>query len=89
MLVHGGIHSMKKAIIYIAVFVLGAVLSLGVQTVYGAEKYPHIRAALRELDGAKLELQNAPHDFGGHRAVALHAVEEAQVQLNLARQFEK
>jgi hypothetical protein len=80
---------MKKAIIYIAVFVLGAVLGLGVLTVYGAEKYPHIRAALRELDGAKLELQNAQHDFGGHRAVALHAVEEAQVQLNLARNHEK
>jgi hypothetical protein len=87
MLVDGGIHAMKKAITYITVFVLGAVL--GVTTVYGAEKYPHIRAALRELDGAKLELQNAPHDFGGHRAVALHAVEEAQTQLNLARQFEK
>ena len=80
---------MKKAVIYITVFVLGAALSLGVTAVYGAEKYPHIRAALRELDGAKLELQNAPHDFGGHRILALHAVEEAQTQLNLARQFEK
>ena len=80
---------MKKAIIYIAVFVLGAALSLGVQTVYGAEKYPHMRAALKELDGAKLELQNAAHDFGGHRVAALQAVEEAQKQLNLARNFER
>jgi hypothetical protein len=88
MLVCGGIH-MKKAIIYLAVFVLGVACSLGVQTVYGAEKYPHIRAALRELDGAKLELQNAAHDFGGHRAAALHAVEEAQVQLNAARNSER
>ena len=79
---------MKKAVIYLTVFVLGATLGLGV-TVYAAEKYPHLRAALRELDGAKLELQNAPHDFGGHRAVALQAVEEAQTQLNLARRFER
>jgi hypothetical protein len=79
---------MKKAIIYLAVFVLGVLLSVG-GTVYGAEKYPHIRAALRELDGAKLELQNAAHDFGGHRAAALQAVEAAQTQLNLARNHEK
>jgi hypothetical protein len=79
---------MKKAVIYITVFVLGATLGLGV-TVYAAEKYPHLRAALRELDGAKIELMNAPHDFGGHRVLTLQAVEEAQKQLNLARRFEK
>jgi hypothetical protein len=79
---------MKKAVIYITLFVLGA--SLGLATAaYAAEKYPHLRAALRELDGAKIELQNAPHDFGGHRAMTLQAVEEAQTQLNLARRFEK
>jgi hypothetical protein len=73
---------MKKAILYITLLVLGATAG------YAAEKYPHIRAALRELDGAKMELRNAAHDFGGHRAAALQAVEEAQKQLNLARNAE-
>ena len=31
------------------------------------ERHPAIRAAIRELERAKLELKNANHDFGGHR----------------------
>jgi outer membrane murein-binding lipoprotein Lpp len=80
---------MKKAITYIAVFVLGVVLSAGVQTVYGAEKHPHIRTAIRELAAAKNELEHAAHDFGGHRAAAVRAVSEAQVQLQEALRYDK
>ncbi len=80
---------MKKAITYVAVFVLGAVLSSGVQTVYGAERHPHMRAAMRELSNAKLELQNAAHDFGGHRETALRAVEEARHQIEECLKFDR
>jgi len=32
------------------------------------ERHPEIRAALRKLHGAKLDLQKAAHDFGGERS---------------------
>jgi hypothetical protein len=54
-----------------------------------AEKHPRIRAAIRELEAAKSELQKAPHDFGGHRADAVVAVDHAIEQLRLALQYDK
>jgi hypothetical protein len=41
------------------------------------EQHPHIRAAIQELREAKRELQTAAHDFGGHRAEAVEAVDNA------------
>jgi hypothetical protein len=54
-----------------------------------AEPHPRIRAAIRELEGAKVELQKANHDFGGHRADALVAVDRAIQQLKLALEYDK
>jgi hypothetical protein len=53
------------------------------------ERHPHIRAAIRELNEAKRELQSAAHDFGGHRADAVKACDEAIHQLQLALQYDK
>lgn len=53
------------------------------------EPHPRIRAAIRQLEAAKKELQEAPHDFGGHRADALQAVDKAIEQLRLALQYDK
>jgi predicted solute-binding protein len=53
------------------------------------EVHPHIAAAIRELTATKTDLQTAAHDFGGHRAAALKAVDEAIKQLRLAQQFDK
>ena len=55
----------------------------------GGEQHPHIRAALHELEEAKKELQTAAHDFGGHRAEALEAVDNAIKQLRQALQYDK
>jgi len=54
-----------------------------------AEQHPRIRRAIRELQAAKVELQKAPHDFGGHRADALQAVDRAIEQLRIALQYDK
>jgi hypothetical protein len=54
-----------------------------------AEPHPRIRAAIRELEAAKVELQKAPHDFGGHRADAVAAVDKAIEQLRLALEYDK
>jgi len=49
------------------------------------ERYPEIRAAIRHLEQARDALQNAAHDFKGHRVKALehtnHALEECQKAL--------
>ena len=55
----------------------------------GEEQHPHIRAAIHELEEAKHELQTAAHDFGGHRAEALEAVDNAIKQLRQALQYDK
>jgi hypothetical protein len=52
------------------------------------EHHPHIRAALKELREAKAELETAAHDFGGHRADAIKAVEHAIRQLEKALEFD-
>jgi hypothetical protein len=60
-----------------------------VATTATTEQHPRIRAAIRELEAAKVELQKAPHDFGGHRADAVVAVDHALEQLRLALQYDK
>jgi alpha/beta superfamily hydrolase len=53
------------------------------------EKHPAIRAAIRSLEKAKVELQHADHDFGGHRVEAIGAIDNALSQLRLALQYDK
>lgn len=53
------------------------------------ERHPEIRAAIRSLERAKADLQRASHDFGGHRADALKATDEAIKQLRLALEYDK
>jgi len=53
------------------------------------EQHPHIRAAIHELREAKHELETAAHDFGGHRAEAVEAVDNAIKQLEQALQYDK
>jgi len=55
----------------------------------GNERHPHIRAAIRELQEAKKELQTAAHDFGGHRKEAIEAIDAALKQLREALEYDK
>jgi hypothetical protein len=50
-------------------------------------RHPAIRAAIRALQNAKTDMQNAAHDFGGHRVDAIAACDTAIAQLNLALQY--
>jgi hypothetical protein len=52
------------------------------------EPHPHLRAAVVELQQAREELRTAAHDFGGHRADAIRAVDAAIKQLRLAQQYD-
>jgi len=53
------------------------------------EAHPHIRAAIRELQEARHELETAAHDFGGHRKEAIEAVDNAIKQLREALEYDK
>jgi hypothetical protein len=50
----------------------------------GYKNFPHIRHALTELQTALREMRDAPTDFGGHKAQAIEATEQAIVQLEKA-----
>ena len=53
------------------------------------ERHPNIRAAINALEKAKVDLERAAHDFGGHRAEALKAVDYALKQLREALEYDK
>lgn len=53
------------------------------------ERHPAIRAAIRSLQAAKSEMQNAAHDFGGHRVAALAECDKAIAELQAALQYDK
>ena len=53
------------------------------------EHHPHIRAAIRELQEARHELETAAHDFGGHRVKAMQAIDNAIKQLREGLEYDK
>jgi hypothetical protein len=46
--------------------------------------HPRIAKAIEALKDARAYMQAAPHDFGGHKAEAIRATDDAIRQLNLA-----
>jgi hypothetical protein len=67
--------------------VLGMLLSAGMWTVSAQNEramHPRIARAIGALRDARAYMQAAPHDFGGHKAEAIRATDEAIRQLNFA-----
>ena len=72
---------------FIRGLVLGVVLSMGAVTLYAQNEramHPRIAAAIEALRDARNYLESAPHDFGGHKAAAIRATDDAIRQLRLA-----
>jgi hypothetical protein len=46
--------------------------------------HPRIAKAIESLRDARAYLEAAPHDFGGHKADAIRATDNAIRELNLA-----
>ena len=66
---------------------LGVLLSVGAWTLSAQPErvmHPRIANAIAALKDARAYMQEAPHDFGGHKAGAIRAADEAIRQLNLA-----
>jgi hypothetical protein len=53
------------------------------------ERHPEIRTAIRALENAKRHLQEAKHDFGGHRVEAIRAADEAIHQLQACLEYDQ
>ena len=53
------------------------------------EPHPEIREAIASLRRAKMHLEHAAHDFGGHRVEAIKATDEAIRQLQDCLKFDK
>jgi hypothetical protein len=53
------------------------------------EPHPEIRDALAALRRARTHLQEAAHDFGGHRVEALKATDDAIRQLQICLDYDK
>ncbi len=66
--------------------VLGIALSAGASLFAQNERamHPRIAAAITALRDARAYMVAAPHDFGGHKADAVRACDEAIRQLNQA-----
>ena len=74
---------------FISGIVLGVVLSAGITLFAQNERamHPRIASAITALKDAREYMQAAPHDFGGHKADAIRATDEAVKQLNLALRY--
>ncbi len=52
-------------------------------------EHPEIHDALASLRHAREHLEHAAHDFGGHRAEALRATDEAIRQLEICLKYDR
>jgi len=50
------------------------------------ERHPELRAARQSLLDARTNLQNAAHDYHGHRDQAIAAINDALAQIDMAFQ---
>ena len=72
---------------FLSGLVLGALLCGGAWTLSAQNEramHPRIARAIEGLKDARAYMAEAPHDFGGHKAEAMRATDNAIRQLNLA-----
>jgi hypothetical protein len=75
---------MKTRLLLVAGALAGLnLMSLGASRA-SAQEHPRLHAALYEMRQARTELREARHNFGGHRAQALAALDEAITQVDRA-----
>lgn len=74
---------------FIAGMAAGIVLSVGASGLLAqrGEFHPRLVKAIEAMRDARAYMQEAPHDFGGHKAEAIRATDEAIRQLELARGY--
>ncbi|WP_232476730.1 hypothetical protein [Vitreoscilla filiformis] len=68
--------------------IAGIVCLGGCQTAALAERQPAMEAALRNLEEAKQNLQNASSDKGGYRAKAMQTIDLAMQQVRAGIEYD-
>jgi hypothetical protein len=53
------------------------------------DRQPAIHKAMRKLRGARQDLEKVAHDYGGHKAKAIEAINHAIEELNDALDYDK
>ena len=48
------------------------------------EHHPELHKAMHKLRGAKADLEKAAHDYNGHKAKAIEAIDQALLELKAA-----
>ena len=51
--------------------------------------YPSVAEAMNEIRAAKIKLEETNNEFGGHKNIAIHALDEALNQLQISLEFVK
>ncbi len=72
---------------FVTGLILGVLLTIGGSTLMAQPEralHPRIARAIAALRDARDYMEHAPHDFGGHKADAIRATDEAIKQLNFA-----
>jgi len=84
--------TVKKAAapMMLALLILSSIWAVGPASAQPMpEKHPQIHKAEKFLHDAKHALENAAHDFGGHRVKAIEAIDRALEELRMALEFDK
>lgn len=72
---------------FVTGLIFGVLLTIGGTTLMAQPEramHPRIARAISALRDARDYMEHAPHDFGGHKADAIRATDEAIKQLNFA-----
>ncbi len=62
---------------------------VAVKPAHHHDRYPEIHKAMRKLRGAKSDLDKAAHDYAGHKAKAIEAINQALEELRAALASDK
>ena len=74
--------------VFLIVFVVGTI-AVSTANAQPQERHPMIRRAIQALENAKVDLQDASHDYCGHREDALESVNNAISQLRQALESDR
>ncbi|MGH9512408.1 MAG: hypothetical protein ACRD2U_09770 [Terriglobales bacterium] len=78
---------MKKRMV--SIIAITAFMMALTPTSPAAERHPEIHRAIEALRNAKHHLEEAAHDFGGHKADAIRATDEAIRQLEICERYDR
>jgi hypothetical protein len=78
-----------RRMVMAAGFVLAFTAGVWVANAHGQERHPVLQRAIEQISNLKGRLEQAPHDFGGHKQKAIEALSVAASELRQGIEFDK